>query len=155
MKTLVTACVGLCALVATSFTDPIVEKKDSSAVDPSDHRPADAGNDASKGPISTWPPTVDLRTQLAGTVWKATPGPAGRRPGLDATLTFNGKDVGALGYRYEVNSHDGTVTIFFTRGDTQLMLLTEGGRHLRFTFRGEDYSYDFVSKTPLVYTQNQ
>jgi hypothetical protein len=47
------------------------------------------------------------------------------------------------------------VTILFTRGDTQLMLLTEGGRHLRFTFRGEDYSYDFVSKTPPVYSQNR
>jgi hypothetical protein len=146
MKIPVAVCAGLCALVAAAVADPVVGRKDADAGEPAE---------ASKGPISTWPPIVDLRTELTGTVWKATPGAAGLRPGLDATLVFNGKDVGALAYRYEANSHDGTVTIFFTRGDTQLMLLTEGGRHLRFTFRGEDYSYDFVSKTPPVYLQNR
>ena len=141
MKMFILVCAGISALVAASLAEPVSEKNDSNG-------------GTGKGPISIWPPTVDLRTQLAGTVWKASVGAAGVRPGLDATLSFNGKDVDALGYRYEVNSHDGTVTIFFTRGDTQLMLLTEGGRHLRFTFRGEDFSYDFVSRIPLTYTQN-
>ncbi len=145
MKLPITVCAVWCALLTTPLADAIVEKlTDSSS----------SSSDTSKGPISTWPPIVDLRTQLCGTVWKAAPGAAGLRPGLDATLSFNGKDVDTRGYRYEVNSHDGTVTIYFPRGDTQLMLLTEGGRHLRFTFRGGDYSYDFVSKTPPVYLQN-
>jgi hypothetical protein len=154
MKISITVCVGLCALVAIALADPVFETKESSTGGSESHRGAESSSEASENPISIWPPTVDLRTQLAGTVWKAAPGGAGLRPGLEATLAFNGKDVGLQGYRYEVNSHDGTVTIFFTRGDTQLMLLTEGGRHLRFTFRGEDYSYDFVSKTPPAYSQN-
>jgi hypothetical protein len=90
-------------------------------------------------------PVIDLRQELADTSWRATPGQA-VRPGLVALLTFNGKDVDPAGYRYEANAHDSTVTIFFNHGDTQVMLLTDQGKCLRFTFGGRDYTYDLVPK---------
>lgn len=88
---------------------------------------------------------TDLKTQLAGTRWQATPENR-RRAGLAAILTFSEQTVGPAGYRYEVNRHDGTVRIFFNHGDTQLMLLTHDGERLGFTFAGKDYAYELIAK---------
>jgi hypothetical protein len=88
---------------------------------------------------------TDLKAQLAGTQWKAE-SPSHIRPGLYAGLKFNHDTVEPAGYRYEVDSHDFTVRIFFNHGDTQLLLLTDSGRRLSFTFQGKDYSYALTSR---------
>ncbi len=49
------------------------------------------------------------------------------------------------GYRYEIDAHDFTARVFFNHGDTQVMLLTDHGTHLAFTFHGQDYSYALQS----------
>ncbi|MEP6671691.1 MAG: carbohydrate binding domain-containing protein [Chthoniobacter sp.] len=102
------------------------------------------GEDFNKGFTRAGYPVNDLRAQLAGTSWKVTPGQP-VRPGLVPLLTFNGKTVEPADYRYEANAHDSTVTIFFNHGDTQLMLLTDEGKRLRFTFGGRDYTYEIVA----------
>jgi beta-lactamase regulating signal transducer with metallopeptidase domain len=91
------------------------------------------------------PAITDLRTQLPGTRWKATPANP-LRGGLAAILSFNEKTVDPAGYPYEVNRHDATVRIFFNHGDTQLLLLTNDGRRLRFTFGGKDYAYELTAQ---------
>jgi hypothetical protein len=83
---------------------------------------------------------TDLKTQLAGTNWKAEPA-SHVRPGLYPTLKFNRDNAEPAKYRYEINPHDFTVRIFFNHGDTQLLLLSDNGQQLRFTFQGKDYVY--------------
>ena len=68
------------------------------------------------------------------------------RPGLSSAMIFDHCTVEPADYRYEGNSYDGTVTISFNYGDTQLMLLTDEGIRLRFTFGGKDYCYEIDSK---------
>jgi hypothetical protein len=61
-------------------------------------------------------------------------------------LNFNENTVEPAGYRYEIDHHDSTVRIFFNHGDTQLMLLTNDGRRLRFTFESRDYVYELTAQ---------
>jgi hypothetical protein len=91
------------------------------------------------------PAITDLRTQLPGTHWKATPANP-LRGGLYPVLNFNENTVEPAGYRYEIDHHDSTVRIFFNHGDTQLMLLTNDGRRLRFTFESRDYVYELTAQ---------
>ena len=91
------------------------------------------------------PAITDLKTGLPGTRWKAVPAHP-LRGGLVGVLTFNENTVGPAGYRYEVNRHDNTVRIFFNHGDTQLILLTNDGRRLRFTFGSKDYVYELTAQ---------
>jgi hypothetical protein len=86
----------------------------------------------------------NLMAQLAGSNWEADP-PSAVRPGLYPTLKFNRDNVEPANYRFEINPHDFTVRIFFNHGDTQLMLLSDNGRRLSFTFQGKDYSYVLTS----------
>lgn len=84
---------------------------------------------------------TDIKTQMVGTNWKAD-SRLGVRPGLYPTLRFYQNNVQPANYRYEITPHDYTVRIFFNHGDTQVMLLTDNGRRLNFTFNGKDYSYE-------------
>jgi hypothetical protein len=106
---------------------------------------AASGDEVIKGYTRAGYPVTDLREKLAGTKWQARPGEA-VRPGLVPLLTFNGKSVEPADYRYEANAHDSSVTVYFNHGDTQLMLVTDEGKRLRFSFGGRDYSYDLVAR---------
>jgi len=85
-----------------------------------------------------------VKMQLDGTSWKAIPD-FPLRGGLSAVLTFSDDTVGPAGYRYEVNSED-SITIHFSRGDTQLMLLSTNGRQLTFIFGGKTYAYELMPR---------
>ena len=84
----------------------------------------------------------DLKTQLAGTSWKAT-STKPLRPGLAPILTFTDTTVAPAGYRYDVNAAN-SLTIHFNHGDTQLMLLASDGHHLKLVFQGHNYTYQLV-----------
>jgi hypothetical protein len=89
-------------------------------------------------------PIEDLRTQLAGTNWKAVPAEP-LRGGLAPILTFTAAAVAPAGYRYEAASSD-AVTIYFSHGDTQVMKLSPDGRHLQFNFQQHDFAYELLEK---------
>jgi hypothetical protein len=96
---------------------------------------------------TTAPPTTgitDLRTQLAGTTWKADPAKP-KRPGLAETLTFTDKSVEPGGYRYEAEQST-SMTITFARGDKQVMTLAKSGTRLQFSFHDIDGAYELVPK---------
>lgn len=84
----------------------------------------------------------DLKTQLAGTSWKAVSAKP-LRPGLAPVLTFTDATVAPAGYRYDVNTPN-SLTIHFNHGDTQLMLLAPDGHHLKLVFQGHNYTYQLV-----------
>ena len=83
----------------------------------------------------------DLRTDLAGTSWRAASGKP--RPGLAPILTFTQATVQPAGYAYRVNAND-SLTITFNHGDTQLMLLAPDGKRLKFVFKNHEYVYHLV-----------
>ena len=86
----------------------------------------------------------DLKTQLAGTTWKAVPTKP-LRGGLAAELTFTPTSVEPAGYRYDIQSSD-TLKIAFNHGDTQTMTLSEDGRHLEFALKEKHFAYELISK---------
>jgi len=89
-------------------------------------------------------PISDLRTEIAGTNWKAVPtNPL--RGGLAPILTFTESGVEPAGYRYEVDSDD-SVTIFFNHGDSQVMDLSPDGHQLKFTFKNQEFVYEILKQ---------
>jgi hypothetical protein len=86
----------------------------------------------------------DLKTQLAGTTWKAVPSKP-LRGGLAVALTFTDATVQPAGYHYEVNAHN-SLTVKFNHGDTQLMLLDPDGKHLKFDHNEKHYVYELVAR---------
>jgi hypothetical protein len=87
-------------------------------------------------------PITDLKMQLAESSWRAVP-ISQTRPGLTANLTFSDETVAPAGYRYDVSA-SGRVTIHFNHGDTQAMELAPDGRHLQFTFRQTEFTYELI-----------
>ena len=85
----------------------------------------------------------DLKTQLAGTSWRAMP-IRHLRPGLAPLLTFADGKVAPAGYAYDINARD-SLTIHFNHGDTQLLLLAHDGRHLKLVFRGQQFDYELTA----------
>jgi hypothetical protein len=87
---------------------------------------------------------TDFRTQIVGTTWKVGPGQS-QRPGLAAELTFSSEQVEPEGYRYQTKTGN-SLTVFFNHGDSQAMNLSADGKHLKFTFRQKQYSYELVAE---------
>jgi len=145
----------LCALTSASFGDSpnpapkaapiLVAALDANAIPPiKTSAPNENGRDRHDVSIT------DLNTQLAGTSWKIDPD-SDVRPGLYPALAFKKYNVEPAGYRYQIDAHDFTVRIYFNHGDTQLMMLTDNGRRLGFTFHGKDYCYVLASRGESEY----
>jgi hypothetical protein len=86
----------------------------------------------------------DLGAQLAGRTWIALP-KNHTRPGLAPALTFTKEIVAPEGYRYKVNSPH-SLTIDFNRAGTQNMVLSPDGRHLKFTFKQAEFTYELLEQ---------
>ncbi|HEY3898630.1 MAG TPA: hypothetical protein VGM54_08460 [Chthoniobacter sp.] len=87
----------------------------------------------------------DLKKELVGTSWKASPTQP-LRGGLAPILTFTEDRVAPAGYQYEVNGKD-RITIHFNHGDTQAMELSPNGKRFTFTFADRSYSYELLDTT--------